>query len=173
MSRLVLPTRPLGVIERFYWLYDQHTCTNFVLVAELDPGLGRVALEGAIARSWARHPRLRCRIAVAGRRVVLEPEVAPPPVVEVVDGAWQVRADAELVRPFPVGAAPLVRVAWADGAAVFTFHHGLLDARAGAWWLGEVLAMAAGEEPGEPFSEEPRPAEALFPARLRGLAGLP
>lgn len=169
---LFVPPRPLGVIERFYWLYDQHACTNFVLVAELDAGLGRAALEEAVAQSWARHPRLRCRIAVIGRRAVLEPETAPAPPVLVGEEPWQRRVEAELACPFAVGAAPLVRVAWCDGAAVFTFHHGLLDARSAAWWLGEVLALAAGGEPGAPFPEEPRPAEDLFPGYLRGLAGL-
>jgi hypothetical protein len=51
--------RPLGRIERFYWLMDQQSCTNFVLTAELGPELALDALTEALARSWARHPRLR------------------------------------------------------------------------------------------------------------------
>ena len=51
--------RPLGRNERFYWLLDQQSCTNFVLVAQLGPELALEALTEALDRSWARHPRLR------------------------------------------------------------------------------------------------------------------
>ena len=164
--------RPLGIIERFYWLYDQQVTTNFVLIAELGRGPDRAALQEALARAWVRHPLLRCRIAVERGRVVRIPDAAPVPEVVEVSGSWSACADAELDRPFPRGSAPLVRAAWLGGAAVFTFHHGLLDARSAAWWLGEVLAGACGCPPATPLPREDRPAERLYPRRWAGLAGL-
>ncbi len=169
--------RPLGRIERFYWLLDQHSCTNFVLTAELDSGLTRRDLEGALERSWARHPRLRCRIAVdASGTVVLEPETAGPPGITEVEGPWRPIADAQLLARFPAGSHPLIRCHWvpsaAGPAAVFTFAHGLLDAGSAAAWLMELLADACGDGTAAPFPAHPAASDALYPARYRGPRGL-
>ncbi len=172
--------RPLGRIERFYWLFERQSCTNFVLTAELDASVSRRALEEALARSWQRHPRLRCRIAVDSTgRVVLEPEAAPAPELAALDsddGSWRPHADAELIRPFPPGSAPLVRCGWLEteqgATAIFTFNHGLLDAGAAAAWLMELLGDACGHPPSAPFPAEAAPSGALYPARYRGLRGL-
>ncbi len=53
--------RPLGRIERFYWLLDQHACTNFVLAAQLGPGLPRQDRLGGgdRLRFASRHVRAR------------------------------------------------------------------------------------------------------------------
>lgn len=169
--------RPAGTIERFYWLLDQHACTNFVLAAELDPTVAREDLEGALERSWARHPRVRCRIKVDERgTVVLGPDAGGPPKIVPTEGAWRAVADAQLVSPFPAGSHPLIRCHWLDSAegptAVFTFEHGLLDAGSAAAWLLELLADACGHPPTQPFPTEVAPSEALYPARYRGLRGL-
>jgi hypothetical protein len=169
--------RPLGRIERFYWLLDQRSCTNFVLSAELEPGLEPADLELALQRSWARHPRLRCRIAVdqAGT-VVLEPEAAGPPRIAVVPGPWRAVADAQLLAQFPAGSHPLIRCHWVEqqpgAVAIFTFEHGLLDAGAAAAWLMELLADAAGQPPAQPLPAHPAPSDARYPPGARGLRGL-
>ncbi len=167
--------RPLGRIERFYWLLDQHVCTNFVLVARLAPRLDRDTLQAALERSWARHPRLRCGVGVVDGTVMLQPESAPPPELTTSDTPWRALADAELNRPFPPGSTPLLRGHWVtepEGAAlVLTFAHGLLDAGSAAAWLLELLADATGCEL-PPFPAHPAPSDALYPARYRGWRGL-
>jgi hypothetical protein len=169
--------RPLGRIERFYWLLDQHVCTNFVLVARLEPGLEREDLQAALERSWARHPRLRCGIGVdPGGAVVLEPDTAGPPAVEQAPGPWRALADRELNAPFPVGSRPLLRCHWVPedrgAAVVFTFAHGLLDGGSAATWLLELLADAAGAPPEAPYPSHPAPSDALYPAHCRGWRAL-
>ncbi len=165
--------RPLGRSERFYWLLDQHVCTNFVLVARLGPGLRREDLQAALARSWSRHPRLRCGIAVdASGTVQLEPDTAEPPPVEERSGPWRALADGELNAPFPVGSRPLLRCRWVPedrgAAVVLTVAHGLLDAGSAARWLLELLADAVGCAPDAPYPAHAAPSDALYPARYRG-----
>jgi hypothetical protein len=166
--------RPLGRIERFYWLLDQQSCTNFVLVARLGPELTREALSAALARSWARHPRLRSRVVVddAGE-VVFEPEAGGPPEITEHPGPWRALADDQLLAQFPAGSHPLIRIHWCpapDGAtAVLTFAHGVLDGGAASAWLMELLADGCGHPPSAPFPDETCPSDDRYPARYRGL----
>jgi hypothetical protein len=166
--------RPLGRIERFYWLMDQQSCTNFVLTAELGPELALDALTEALARSWARHPRLRSRVVVDGAGSVrFETDAGGPPAIREHAGPWRSLADAQLLARFPAGSHPLIRVHWCAGErganAVFTFAHGVLDGGAASAWLLELLADACGHPPTAPFPGEPCPSDERYPARLRGL----
>ncbi len=167
--------RPLGRIERFYWLYDQHACTNFVLAAVLDDSVTRGAVRAALGRLWERHPLLRCAIAVDERaQPVLQPDAGPAPELPraPMGTRWQDLAALELLRAFAPQSHPLLRFAWVPATAgvalVATFNHGLLDARAAGALLCELLADAVGCPPtGEP-APDAAPCERHYPARHRG-----
>ena len=169
-------SRPLSKAERFYWLYDQASSTNFVLIAELDRVLAPEAVAAALDAARRRHPPLRSRILVdlRGRVVVTAAEPAAFPVTQV-EGDWPAEAARQLDLPFTPGSYPLVRVsllrpsAGAACVALFTFNHGLSDARSAALLVEEVLARVGGtwSDAVEPRPSLP-PQEALYPQRFLG-----
>ncbi len=171
--------RPLGRSERVYWLLDQHCCTNFAVLAELEGRWDTQALQGAIRRCWARHPLLGCAIEVtAGGAVAFRPRQAPPPELTVQAGGpatWRQALDRELDRPFPPRSETLQRcVLFQDpdssaAALLVGFSHASTDARGAALLVEELLARAAGrEQPRGPAGAPLPPQEALYPARYRG-----
>jgi len=165
--------RRLGTAERFYWLFDEVSCTNFVVVAELDGVLDSGTLEAGLAGLCSRHPRLRTRIVVdAQGQVVFESGAAPEIPILRTEGEparWQREARRQLDLRFEPSACPPVRCVWIDGAdrhaLLMTFHHALTDARSAALLVEEMLL---GRE-SEVESEALPPQEALHPPRFRGL----
>lgn len=172
--------RPLSGAERFYWLLDRVACTNFVILAAVDGPVSPAALGQALDQARARHPLLGATVRVDGilARFVQLPE-APllPTVREGDEEAWLATGAAELDHPFPPGTHPLVRVALLRDEAVdrlvFTFNHGISDARSAALLVEEVLRyLPAPGGSGAPSSLLPLPLhppqEALYPLAFRG-----
>jgi len=171
--------RPVGTAERFYWLFDRVSCTNFVVVAELvrpiDPG----ALAEALGEARQAYPLLDARIGLDEKgQVILEPGLAPAERsrvdVRAVDGDGAAGVATQLSEPFPWGSHPLHRFALhrrADSSErlVATFHHALLDARSGLWLVERILARAlCGEALGSAPALPPCQ-ESLYPARWKGV----
>jgi hypothetical protein len=167
--------RPLGTCERFYWLFDQASCTSFVIRTLLDRPLDVDALHLGFAAACLRHPALNSRIVVEGDAVRFRPreDEAHLEVTRLAPGAdLAAELDRQLDTRFTGG--PPLRVAWLDrpdGRAelLWTFDHATLDAGSASRLCLEILATAAGTaEPGPPMEAAP-PQEALYPVRFGGL----
>lgn len=176
--------RPLGKAERFYWLYDRVSCTNFVVVAEFDELPPREPLIRALDTARRRHPLLGVRIVIGDEgEVCYEPGPAGSISVPVVPGGqqgWRTEIIKQLDARFPDGAFPLLRCmaipsTTEDGtsAVVFTFHHGVTDAGAATRLVEEVLTDALLGLPVDDSTFPARPPqEALYDNPFRGIGGL-
>lgn len=175
--------RPLGTAERFYWLFDRISCTNFVVVAEFDELPPRAPLIKALDTARRRHPLLGMRIAVDGSGTVCY-EPAPEtsvsvPVLQGGEPAWTEECLRQLDLRFGEDEFPLLRCQAfpavsedTRSAIVFTFHHGVTDAGAATWLVEEVLTDALLGLPVDDTVLPSRPPqEALYPTGFRGLGG--
>jgi hypothetical protein len=178
-TALAARRRALGRAERFYWLLDQVSSTNFVLVAEIEASPPVEALARVLARLGERHPLLRCRIVVdAAGKVVFEPVEGGLPCFELVesvgDAVWHEEVAAELDHPFDPQSYPLARVLLrrlSGGTRLcFTFNHGIADATSGLALVVEALGLLAGAEAAPPRTM-PDAQERGYPRRFLGVGG--
>lgn len=171
-------SRSLGYAERFYWLYDRVSCTNFTVVAELRRPVDATALGEAIDEARWAYPLLDARIRRDEQgRVLLEPGTGTPGDLLVLNrgrGAEdETGITAALDARFPWGNHPLHRFELqprADGSGCFqaTFHHALLDARSGISLVERILERALGGGEIGPRTGFPPNQESLYPQRWRG-----
>jgi hypothetical protein len=172
-------SRPLAGLEHAMRLTEDVTPFNVVLVLQIDGVLSTPTLRTALDALQRRHPLLRSRILPAGKKYLLQFDVAGPIPLEVAErqGAegWIAAAEEELHRPFDLTAGPLVRCRHLSGPSggdlIVTIHHTIVDAASAPHLLGELLSLCAGRALGEPgAAQEGRsPASELFPEAYRGL----
>lgn len=154
--------RPLGGVERLFWLTGQANATHFVLIAEVS---GRTTVEqwrDALNLVLERTPLLAARIVetpdrpahfVRSRHRVMPLRVFFEPRVD-----WETVASEELAAPFDAAVGPLGRAALLHGSEratlVLTLHHSAADGRSATYLLRDVLRAMAGE-PAAPSSLPP------------------
>lgn len=176
---ITLPRR-IDPAEAFFWFLDHVSSMNFMTIAEGVGDLDDDALRVALARAQQEHALLRAAIATdANHRLIWVP--APDALIDYqvvdVESDWRTPLAEALVRPFPLGSAPLVRAMrlnQADGrwAVALIFHHSAGDGRSGCRLLAEILVNAA--NPTRPFAPRPgyQPLHDFFPPTYTGAAGL-
>ncbi|KAB2926705.1 MAG: hypothetical protein F9K25_15635 [Candidatus Contendobacter sp.] len=173
-----LPRR-IDPAEAFFWFLDHVSSMNFMVIAEGAGDLDDDALRVALARAQQEHVLLRAAIATnAEHRLIWVPAPDAPIDYQVVEveSDWRTPLAEAMVRPFPLGSAPLVRAMrlnQADGrwAVALIFHHSAGDGRSGCRLLAEILANAA--TPARPLAPHPgyQPLHALYPPTYTGAAG--
>jgi NRPS condensation-like uncharacterized protein len=146
-------SRPLGAIEKLFWLADQNRSTHFAIAAEVG---GSTRIE-----QWQDALDRVCRqSALIWSRIVPDKHGAPVfmPVphgsipLDVVENAiseWTAHVADELDQPFDTSSAPLLRARLLHGAdrAVFILcvHHSIADGLALSFLMRDVLRALAGE----------------------------
>src|SRR5215813_1438471 len=145
--------RPLGALEKLFWLADQHRPVHFAVVAEVD-GTTRVD-------QWQEALDRVCRqSALIWSRIIPDehgsPILTPVPhgsvplhVVENAVSEWTVHVAAQLDQPFDASRAPLLRAVLLRGAdrSVVTLcaHHSVADGLSLTFLMRDVLRAFAGE----------------------------
>lgn len=176
---LTLPRR-IDPAEAFFWFLDHVSSMNFMVIAEGVGDLDDNGLRVALARAQQEHVLLRAAIATnAEHRLIWVPAPDAPidyRVVEV-ESDWRTPLAEAMVRPFPLGSAPLVRAMrlnQADGrwAVALIFHHSAGDGRSGCRLLAEILVNAA--TPDRPSTPHPgyQPLHDFYPPTYTGAAGM-
>jgi hypothetical protein len=170
--------RSLGTSERFYWLYDKVSCTDFYVAARLRSPVKPGALRAALGRLRERFPLLRTGVAVVGSRVLLvdAPDADIPVSVEAASPAEAVdRMTVELDRRFADSEPPLrARVFEHELGCTLglSFRHAFIDG-ASAAVLVQLLLLDLGGVRGSsgPAVAIGPPQEERFPAPLRSALG--
>jgi hypothetical protein len=170
--------RPLGALEKLFWLADQNRPTHFAIAAEIG---GSTRIE-----QWQDALDRVCRqSALIWSRIIPEehggPVFMPVPhgsiplrVVANAMSEWTAHVAAQLDQPFDASKAPLLRATLLHGAdrsiIVLCVHHSIADALALSFLMRDVLRAFAGEP--VRLSAETASVEHLVAAR-RGTLAMP
>jgi hypothetical protein len=192
--------RPLGGLEQFFSLVDQHRTVHFAMAAHIEGQTTIAAWRTALDALQERHPFFSVgiergdgppyfRADVNARiplRVLARPEHAK----------WQMEVAKELATPFCEQEAPLARAVLSHGTHesifILTAHHSIADGLSLAYAIRDVLRALSGKalEPlpstlsqdllvelslpkgdGAQRLMQPRPAERGMPVAFRPLYG--
>ncbi len=178
--------RKLGGFEATWALMDDFVPVLFVGALHLSNGPAPDVLRMALAALQARHPLLRVGLDRRGADYffVEAPEPRPVPLTLARrDGPdhWRALAEHELNTAMETTVAPLMRCTFlhgdTDSDLILTFHHTIIDSRAGLAIVDELLRLCAEPEPAEAGAETPSlaplaPLHALYPPDYRGWSGM-
>ena len=173
-------SRKLGSFEQTLVMMDDFAPVLFVGVLRLSNGPSADRLRQVISKLQARHPLLRVSI-VAGNKGPMFSESGGGPDIPLTvvarDGPehWRSVAETELNRPMDTATPPLFRCTYLTGELdsefVFTFHHTIIDSRAGVSLVDELLTICGGQNAStqQIAPLQPLPAmEDLYPPQLTG-----
>jgi hypothetical protein len=146
--------RPLGGLEQFLSLADQHRSVHFAMATHIEGqttiAAWRTALDTlqerhpffsvGIERSYGGSPYFRADVnARIPLRVVANPEHAN----------WQIEVARELATPFDAQLAPLVRAVLSHGANesifILTAHHSIADGLSLTYAIRDLLRALSGK----------------------------
>ncbi len=173
--------RKLGKAESFYWLLDQESCTNFVILAELETRIDQTRFCLALSIVFESNPLLKSRIAL-GRdgKVYYERSNNSNNGFEMRMGgheAWYQEMENQLTAQFDIGSYPLMRCIYFQSydekqhTILFVFHHALTDAVSAAFLSQEIIKIATSTEQPEFLSPNLLPAqEELYSRRYKKLS---
>src|ERR1700758_2243989 len=106
-------SRPLGHLERAFWLKDQHMPYHFAVCAEIEGSTTVIGWREALEAVQRRHPAFSVRIDQDGDDVLRFFPVPDTPlpirVVTSEHARWESELEAELAAPFVAWRAPLAR----------------------------------------------------------------
>ncbi len=175
--------RKLGSFEQTWVMMDEFVPVLFVGVLHLTNGPAAKVLRQALSLMQRRHPLLRVAIANRGgnRHFVGSgnpPEIPLKVLKRTGTDQWREVAERELNTAVDTSRPPLCRCTYLQGSAdsefIFTFHHTIIDSRAGMTFVDELLSLCADIETGVRFDDtrpvlKPLPAmEDLYPPRFKG-----
>jgi hypothetical protein len=145
--------RPLGALEKLFWLIDQHHSTHFTIAAEVcgptridqwQDALDHVCQQSALI--WSRIvPDER---GVPSFRPVSRGSI-PLHVVKDAECEWTAHVAAQADWPFDASRAPLLRATLLHGfdrsVIILSVHHSIADGRSLAFLMRDLLRVFAGE----------------------------
>lgn len=154
--------RPLGSVERYFWLSDQNSPKHFCMVLQVSGETTPARWKTALADLRARHPLLRARIGLnsEGQPVFQEAGDGTIPLRVIsreLPHAWERTVSEELMKPFLNECSSLVRAvllhSWSFSTLVFTAHHSVADGMSVAYLMRDLLLAMEGQ----PLSPLPLP----------------
>lgn len=145
--------RPLGGLERFFWLADETHPTHFITVAET---IGHTTIEQwqmALDRVFQRTPLLSARIEEApgqpARFLRTAHRSMPMRILSQRDFDWESVAAAEASQRFDPAAGPLGRATLLYGrdrsTLVLALHHAIADGVGATYFVRDILHAVAGD----------------------------
>ncbi|MDR3370898.1 phthiocerol/phthiodiolone dimycocerosyl transferase family protein [Rhodoferax sp.] len=151
-------SRPLDPGEAFFFLSDQVSCMNFVVLAERTGPLETARIRRALDIVQQENALLQTRIRWT-EEDGLRFEPAPGQAFELICHQvaaqnWHSVIEQELSKPFPLESAPLMRCLYLEVQAAhastatscvlaLTFHHSVADGRSGTEILRRMLSLMA------------------------------
>jgi NRPS condensation-like uncharacterized protein len=168
--------RPLGALEKLFWLADQNRSTHFAIAAEVG-GFTRIEQwQNALDRVCRQSALIWSRI---GRDERGAPVFTPAPrgsiplrVVANAVSEWTTHVAGQLDQPFDASKAPLLRATLLHGVdrsvIILCVHHSIADGLALTFLMRDVLRAFAGEP--VRLSAETASLEHLIAARSSALA---
>lgn len=178
-----LLNRPLGRFEQTWALMDDFVPVLFVGVLHLTDAPRADVLRRALDILQHRHPLLRVAIKKSGGEPRFVEADDPPPIPLTIVARnspehWRTIAEDELNTAIDTATPPLLRCTLVEGDGeaefIFTFHHTIIDSRAGMMMVHHLLTIAAELEAGNDPAPDYPPLEALpamedrYPARCSG-----
>lgn len=146
--------RPLGGLEHFFSLIDQHRPVHFAMAAQIEGPTSIPAWRTALDRLQERHPLLSVAIERnagrtpyfrTSRNIPIPLRVTPVPTVS----GWETEVARELAIPFALGQAPLARAVLMHGpfesVFILTAHPSIADGLSSAYAIRDVLRALNGE----------------------------
>jgi hypothetical protein len=146
--------RPLGGLERFFWLTDQNRPVHFAVAAHIE---GRTTLQGwraALDAVQDRHPLFSVAIETSDSntphfRTVTDARIPLRIVRAARLSNWSSEMAWELATPFHAERAPLVRSVLLHGedesVFILSAHHSIADGLSAAFIIRDLLRALAGE----------------------------
>lgn len=146
--------RPLGALERLFWLHDLAHLFHFTLTAQIRGRFGVHQLQQALILLQQRHPLLRVRIALDEAEQPWFVEDSASISLRVVqrqsEQHWQREVEREIETPFVWSQAPLVRIVLvhSDNNAqlselIVTCHHSVADGISITYLIRDILQAIA------------------------------
>jgi NRPS condensation-like uncharacterized protein len=145
--------RPLGALEKLFWLADQNRPTHFAIAAEVGGSTRIEEWQDALDRVCRQSALIWSRIVPDQRGA---PVFTPVPylsiplhVVEDATLEWTAHVAGQLDQPFDTSRAPLLRATLLHHAdrsvIILCVHHSVADGLALCFLTREVLRAFAGE----------------------------
>jgi hypothetical protein len=146
--------RPLGGLEHFFSLIDQHRPVHFAMAAQVEGPTAIPAWRTALDKLQERHPLLSVAIETNNGQLPIFRTVRSIPIpLRVISGPtvsnWEAEIARELATPFSLGEAPLARAvlihAPFESAFILTTHHSIADGLSSAYAIRDLLRALTGE----------------------------
>src|ERR1700736_68316 len=145
--------RPLGALEKLFWLADQNRPTHFAIAGEVGGSTRIEQWQDALDRVCRQSALIWSRIVPDERGA---PVFTPVPhgsiplhVVENAVSEWTANVAGQLAQPFDASRAPLLRAMLLHGAdrsvIILCAHHSIADGLALCFLMRDVLRTFAGE----------------------------
>ena len=145
--------RPLGTLEKLFWLADQNPPTHFAIIAEVGGSTRTQQWQDALDRVCRQSALIWSRIVPDQRGA---PVFTPVPcgsiplrVVENAMSEWTAHVAGQLDQPFDASRAPLLRATLLHGAdrsvIILCAHHSMADGLALSFLMRDVLRAFAGQ----------------------------
>ena len=141
--------RPLGTLEKLFWLADQNRPTHFAIIAEVGGSTRTQQWQDALDRVCRQSALIWSRIVPDQRGA---PVFTPVPcgsiplrVVENAMSEWTAHVAGQLDQPFDASRAPLLRATLLHGAdrsvIILCAHHSMADGLALSFLMRDVLRV--------------------------------
>src|ERR1700686_1946521 len=145
--------RPLGALEKLFWLADQNRPMHFAIAAEVGGSTRIEQWQDALDRVCRQSALIWSRIVPDQHGA---PVFTPVPygsiplhVVENAMSEWTAHVAGQLDQPFDTSRAPLLRATLLHGAdrsvLILCAHHSIADGLALCFLMRDVLRAFAGE----------------------------
>ncbi|HEY0181323.1 MAG TPA: hypothetical protein VGC09_00820 [Rhodopila sp.] len=146
--------RPLGHLERMFWLKNQHMPYHFAIAAEIAGPTTIAAWRAAFEAVRRRHPNFSVKIAsdeTGAPCFYHVPGVPIPLRIVTTDQRWESEMERELATPFDATKAPLVRavllVRPSRTFLILAAHHSIADTKSLVFAIRDALQAMAGPAP--------------------------
>ncbi|MGL5865739.1 MAG: phthiocerol/phthiodiolone dimycocerosyl transferase family protein [Dermatophilaceae bacterium] len=171
--------RPLGPMERWYWICDRISALNVIARVRVDGPCRPADLVRATARLAAEHPLLAVTVQAGPggpRFVASQGPISVRTVTAASDEDWQREIDAELTSSVAGGPGPLARIVQVDHGGdrhdvILTVSHVVADGTTALALLQRLVELAATDSGPRQHDALPAP-EAMLPRRINRLPRL-
>ncbi len=169
------PERTLDPAEQFFWMLDQVSSMNFVVIADLAGAVDTPKLQAALTTTQAKHALTNVAIESdqEGKLHFRPCHHLIPLRTQKATSKFQQIAD-ELTYRFELNEAPLVRALLLESTnsstVVLTFHHSIGDGRSAMQFLVETLSHYVGDAPLDAHPVLP-PLHSTYPPQYQGEQG--
>lgn len=147
--------RPLGAMEKLFWLLDQSGSVHFIMAAEIIGKRPLTQWQSALNAVQRKHPLLSASININGyvHPFFQSEENANIPLRKVTKESiffWEDEVVKELSTPFDAGKAPLVRAVLVEAdhktIVILTMHHSIGDGLSGLVIINDLLHSLDGQQ---------------------------